>query len=111
MNFSISRLFFTVFYQNHHFHPCRIYCCMVICVWIISIVLPIEPLLVRACIYQSEFCLCIATPPYLSSTLYIMILKRTETIERYYHSRWNIHTWMHANNDCYYLLTITGNCY
>jgi len=71
---SISRFFFIVYYQKPYLRAWRIHWYMIICGWIISIVLPIEPLLGRTYIYQSEARLCIPTPQSLSSTLYLIIV-------------------------------------
>jgi hypothetical protein len=71
---SISRFFFIVYYQKPYLRAWRIHWYMIICGWIISIVLPIEPLLGGTYLYQSEARLCIPTPQSLSSILYLIIV-------------------------------------
>lgn len=69
---SINRLFSVIYSHKRHLLAWHTSCWLIACVWMVSIILPVQPLLAGAFVSEPGIRLCVVTPQYLSVSIYLI---------------------------------------
>ena len=69
---SINHLFSVIYSHKRHLLAWHTSCWLIACAWMVSIMLPVHPLLAGAFVSEPGIRLCVVTPRYLSVSIYLL---------------------------------------